>query len=133
MLERPGFAGVLQGLRTTPGVVQALVAAPDGLLIAGAAAEEEANELWAAVSAVLGKLGGQLMVSATGEALELAVFRARRYQFVVKPTKLGYVLAVAAPEAEVEGVCAQVEAAARSLEAAAGEMAGNSSERNAYV
>jgi predicted regulator of Ras-like GTPase activity (Roadblock/LC7/MglB family) len=118
------FASLLGEIRAEPGVVNALVVAPDGLLIAGAQQGEEEGELWAAVAAVLGNLGGRLAATADQGELESAVFTAATCQFVVRPIRMGFVLAVARPSAALDRVCTRVARAADKLDIFAGTLMG---------
>ncbi len=115
------FQQLIHRLAQEPGVVHAVLAAPDGLLIAGP--DDELTELWAAVSAVLGNLGNKVVAGLDGGELQAAVFAAPHCQFVVKRVSVGYVLAVAQPTADVEGLWTRVEATAQQLEEVAGQLA----------
>jgi len=124
---------ILEELRTQPGVTTALLAASDGLLIARAVEGDDADELWAAVSAVLGNLGGKLTAGLGGGELQSAAFTAVHCQFVVRRVSLGYLLAVAQPEADVEGICAGMETAAREVEAVTALLAPTAREGDEHV
>ena len=112
------FAGPLTQLRTTPGVVQALVTAPDGFLVASAIEVDETVEVWAAVAAVFGKLGTKFIEAHQQTTLTHAVFYAMNYSCIVMPVSIGLLLAVTTPEAALESVCDRVFAVVRELETA---------------
>jgi predicted regulator of Ras-like GTPase activity (Roadblock/LC7/MglB family) len=114
--ERAELEMILQGLRSQPGLRLALLVAPDGLLIAGAAAGDEAEEMWGAVSAVLTNLGGQITKAEGAGDLETAVFYTDDCRLLVARAKLGFLLAVADPQANLEQLSAEVAQAGRSCD-----------------
>ncbi len=114
-LEYRELEASLQALRRRPGVSRALLVSPDGLLIAGAAGDET-EEMWAAIAAVLAKVGNQVTTAGEAGPLRAAVFYTAGCRLVMGSFPLGFVLAVADPQADLEEISAEVARAARRLE-----------------
>lgn len=120
-----GFRAALEHLVSQPEVVGALVAARDGLPVAIHMGSDEAGESWAAMTAVLGRLAGQLLEAAEGEEMAAAVFNAVNHQFVVAPVPIGFLLAVAKPGAQGAALYERTKAAAQEVDAVAAALTGS--------
>ena len=120
-----GFAAALERLVSQPEVVGALVAARDGLPVATHMESDEAGESWAAMTAMLGRLAGQLLEAAQGEEMAAAVFNAVNHQFVVAPVRIGFLLTVAKPSAEGVALYERTKAAAQEVDAVAAALTGS--------
>jgi len=120
----PTFGEALERLVGQPGVVGALVTARDGLPVAVRMESAEAGETWSAVTAMLGNLAARLLEEG-GDEMETAVFQAVNHQFVVARVQVGFLLAVAQPNAEGAALCDRARAAADEVNAATRELIGS--------
>ncbi len=120
----PTLGEALERLASQPGMVGALVTARDGLPVAVRMASAEAGETWSAVAAMLGNLAGRLLEEG-GDEMQTAVFHAVNHQFVVRPVEVGFLLAVAQPNAGGAALCDRARAAADEVNAATRELIGS--------
>lgn len=121
--ERPGFDEALETLTETPGVRAAVVAAEDGLPIAMRLQSDQDGEMWAAVASSMGRLAQRVLKRLARGSLEVGVFDTDRYRFLVCPLRVGFLLAVCEPQANVGLVTLEMQAAATALETATEAMA----------
>jgi predicted regulator of Ras-like GTPase activity (Roadblock/LC7/MglB family) len=119
------LAETLEALTEISGVVGGVLAAEDGFPLATRLGGVHDREGMAAAAAAIGQLAGQTLGRLGRGALQLAVLEASRATFVVRPTSVGFLMAVAEPEADVSLIATEMRRAAAALEQAASALAGS--------
>jgi predicted regulator of Ras-like GTPase activity (Roadblock/LC7/MglB family) len=117
--EKPGIDRALSGLTNTMGVLAGVVAAEDGLPIAVRVRTDQDGDVWSAAAAAMGRIGRKVLRRLGKGELEVGVFDTDKYRLLVRAVRLGYLLAVCDPEANIGLVTMEMEAAAEALDRAA--------------
>ena len=126
MKSSTGFEDTLARLAAQPNVLAALVTSADGLPLAIQLPQNlvDDGEVWAAVSAALGNLAGQLSVALEQGDLKAALFRTERRQFLVRTLPIGFLVVIAEsepPGVEVDLAAQEIAQAAQGLLSAQGK------------
>ncbi len=114
------------------GVLAGVVAAEDGLPIAVRLRTDQDGDVWSAAAAAMGRIGRKMLRRLDKGDLEVGVFDTNRYRLIVRAVRLGYLLAVCEPEANIGLITMELEAAAERLDRAAVALAPNAVADPAY-
>lgn len=129
---KPDLDRALSGLTDAMGVLAGVVAAEDGLPIAVRLRTDQDGDVWSAAAAAMGRIGRKMLRRLDKGDLEVGVFDTNRYRLIVRAVRLGYLLAVCEPEANIGLITMELEAAAERLDRAAVALAPNAVADPAY-
>ncbi len=117
-VEAAGLDGILDSLTSLKGIEGGVVATEDGLPLATQLSSRLDEEALAGAAAAVGHSASRILNDISWGQLGMAVLEGSRMKLLVCPLSAGYLLALAAPEADLEAIAPQVSSAARDLEEA---------------
>jgi predicted regulator of Ras-like GTPase activity (Roadblock/LC7/MglB family) len=123
--DASGPVDILESLSRLPGIEGGVVATDDGLPLATRFSSRLDGETLAAAAAAMGQSTRNVLRGITWGELGMAVLEGSRMKFLVCPLSVGYLLALAKPDADLRAITPQVSVAARDLDQAFASLAGS--------
>jgi len=117
--EQPRLEHPLRALTRTRGVLGAVLATEDGLLLAASLDCEQDAEALAAAAAAMARSSSRALIRVGCGELQMAMLEASKLRFLVRGASGAYLLVVAEPHANVGLIVAEMDAVAVKLGAVA--------------